>query len=395
MPSNAGSTRRIGIVNQEIGGWMGGPRHIKTLTYSLGRACESAGAELFVFGDHNGPDTHPFRLPAKIVPVSNCRHFPGEARVRRLLGLSERSGLIRTAREHGISVLLPFLSMPVRTPDIKTICWIPDFQHIHLAEFFPESERRYRDQEFLRMTERCTLLLLSSRNAFEHFKDRFSQYVSKVRITPFPSLFAFEPPTGDPATTIRKFNLPDKFALVANQFWRHKNHEVVIEAIRQVHRNGIQVPLVMTGLPMDYRDRNNEPTTRILQAIAHAGLNRYITVLGMVNDVDFGNIIRSAAVVIQPSLFEGWSTAIQDCKALGRPLICSDIPVHREQAKEIVGYFRCDGPDELAALLAENWSRFDGRCDLETESRALAAEREFARAYGEKLFEVCREAAAY
>src|SRR5205823_4633598 len=141
--------------------------------------------------------------------------------------------------------------------------------------------------------------------------------------------------------------------------WRHKNHEVVIEAIRQLHSRGIQIHLVLTGLPIDYRDRNNETTTRILQAIACSGLNRYVTVLGMVDDFDFGNLLRAAAVVIQPSMFEGWSTAIQDCKALGRPLICSDIPVHREQAREALGFFRRDSPDELAELLAENWAKLD------------------------------------
>ena len=143
------------------------------------------------------------------------------------------------------------------------------------------------------MAERCTLLLLSSRNALDHFADFYPQHVNKARLVPFPSLFAFEPPAGDATVPVRKFNLPEKFALVANQFWRHKNHEVVIEAIRQLHSRGIQVPLVMTGLPSDYRDDNNEVTSRILQAIAAAGLNRYITVLGMVDELDFGNLMRA------------------------------------------------------------------------------------------------------
>jgi glycosyltransferase involved in cell wall biosynthesis len=235
-------------------------------------------------------------------------------------------------------------------------------------------------------------VLLSSENALEHFADLFPEHLDKARLSPFPSLFAFEAPAGDPLVTIRKFNLPTKFALVANQFWRHKNHEVVIEAIRQLHCKGISVPLVMTGLAIDYRDRNNETTSRILQAIASAGLSRDITVLGMVDDSDLANLMRAAAVVIQPSLFEGWSLGVQDCKALGRPLICSDIAVHREQAPDALGFFRCDCPDELADLLAQNWSAFDGGPDPEKEKRALAAEQEFAQNYGQRLLEVCKEA---
>jgi glycosyltransferase involved in cell wall biosynthesis len=386
------AVRRIGIVHPEITGWTGGLRHIRTLEYTLGNACQSAATELYILREQNLTGGQTADLPAKVVPVAGSAYFPGEWRVRRLLALPERSGLIHSAREHGISVLLPFRTVPFRASDIKTICWIPDFQHVHLPEFFSEEQRRSRDVTFRHMAERCTLLLLSSRTALEHFADVFPQHIDKARFVPFPSLFAFEPPTGDATVTVRKFNLPEKFALVANQFWRHKNHEVVIEAIRQMHSKGMQVPLVMTGLPIDYRDPNNEITTRILQAIASAGLNRYITVLGMVDHLDFGNLMRAAAVIIQPSLFEGWSSSIQDSKALGRPLICSDIAVHREQVRDAVGFFRCDRPDELANLLAQNWSNFDAGSDLEREKCALAAEQEFARTCGETLLKVCREA---
>jgi glycosyltransferase involved in cell wall biosynthesis len=382
-------------VHPEITGWTGGLRYIKTLTYAFGKVSESAAVELYILREPNDTAGQNARLPAKIVPIAGSTHFPGEGRVRQLLALPERSRLVLTARAHGISVLLPLITVPFRVPDIKTICWIPDFQHVHLPEFFTEGQLHYRDVTYQRMAERCTLMLLSSRNAFEHFADVFPQHVDKVRLASFPSLFAFEPPSGDPRVTIRKFNLPEKFILVANQFWRHKNHEVVVEAIRRLHSKGIQVPLVMTGQPIDNRDLNNETMTRIFHAIALAGLNRFITVLGMVDDLDFGNLMRAAAVIVQPSRFEGWSTTIQDCKALGRPLICSDIAVHREQAKEAVGYFQCDRPDELADLLARNWPKFKAGSDTHVEKCALAAEQEFARSYGENLLQVCMEAVGH
>ena len=52
-------------------------------------------------------------------------------------------------------------------------------------------------------------------------------YADKGRVASFPSLYVYEFPDGSAEVTRRKFNLPEKFALVANQFWRHKNHEVV------------------------------------------------------------------------------------------------------------------------------------------------------------------------
>jgi glycosyltransferase involved in cell wall biosynthesis len=148
----------------------------------------------------------------------------------------------------------------------------------------------------------------------------------------------------------------------------------------------------MTGLPADYRDRNNETMSRILQAIASAGLSSDVTVLGLVQDSDVGNLMRAAAVLIQPSLFEGWSLAIQDAKALGVPIICSDIPLHREQVPQACGFFRTDRPAELAELLADNWEKFDCNVKPDREIPALAAEQEFARAYGVSLRNICSEA---
>src|SRR5262249_1986505 len=152
-----------------------------------------------------------------------------------LFAIPQRSALKRTAREHGISVLLPLRSIPFRSRHVKTLAWIPDFQHVRRPEFFSVEERRGRDVTFRTIAERCTLLLLSSQNAFEHFADVFPEHVHKVRLSPFPSLFAFEPPVGEgpeALAILRKYNVGPKFALVANQFWRHKNHEVVIEAVR-------------------------------------------------------------------------------------------------------------------------------------------------------------------
>ena len=68
-------------------------------------------------------------------------------------------------------------------------------------------------------------------------------------------------------------------------------------------------------------------------------------------------IFRHASVVIQPSLFEGWSTVVEDAKAVGRPIIATDLPVHREQLE---GYdpawlFRPSAAEELAALLEGVW----------------------------------------
>ena len=383
--------RRIGIVYPEINGWTGGSKFIRILIHSLGNACETADTELYVLSERN--ELRHSGLPTeRVIRVGAPSYFRGESRLRQLLALPDKSALFNAAREHRISVVLPVRTAPFRSSGLKTIGWIPDFQHVYLPELFSEGTRAYRDYTYRQLADHSTLVMLSSRTALEDFAAFAPKHAHKGRVVSFPSLFAFEHLQDNVFETQQKFRIPAKFALVANQFWRHKNHELVIEAVRQLRHGGIRVPVVITGVPVDSRDPNNETTSRILQAVVSAGLLEEVVVLGMVSDGDLANLMRTAAIVIQPSRFEGWSSVVQECKAFGRPLICSDIPTHREQAPEALGFFPCDRPDKLADLLAVNWPTLEPGPNLMVENAALTAEREFARQHGESLLRICQEA---
>jgi len=73
-------------------------------------------------------------------------------------------------------------------------------------------------------------------------------------------------------------------------------------------------------------------------------------------------------------------------------MICSDIPTHREQASDALGFFPSDRPDKPADLLAANWPTLEPGPNQMAENAALAAEREFGRRYGESLLTICRKA---
>jgi glycosyltransferase involved in cell wall biosynthesis len=172
----------------------------------------------------------------------------------------------------------------------------------------------------------------------------------------------------------------------------HKNHLVALEAVRRARERGCEIPVVMTGLPSDHRDPSNGTISALLQAIAAGGLHGQVFVLGQVPFPDLIDLLRRAAVVIQPSRFEGWSTSVQDAKALGRPLLCSDLAVHREQAPQARGFFDLDDPDSLATLLTNLWPTLASGPDPAAELDAISRERAFAAEHGRQLIELCREA---
>jgi glycosyltransferase involved in cell wall biosynthesis len=381
--------RRIGVVDQSVAGWTAAATYSKMTLQSLRPPCEAAGSELYFLSaaEPKPNGAHWLKLAA---PGRTRR---GQARLRYALGLNHDSDPFSVARKHDIDVLLPLLDVPPWKLKTISIGWIPDFQHLHLPQFFDPPEMQKRDATIRRLVANATLIIVSSAAARNDLEAYAPEAATKARVSPFPSLLAFRDLTGSPEATRVKFNLPEKFALVANQFWAHKNHQLVVSALAKLRTQGISVPTVMTGLPVDHRDRDNRNLSALLQAIASAGLQRDISILGQVDYDDLINLMRMAAVIIQPSRFEGWSTVVQDAKALGRPLLCSDIDVHREQAPEALGFFGCDDPDRLAAQLTDRWPSLVAGPDEAAQAVALARELLFARAHGENLLSICAEAA--
>jgi glycosyltransferase involved in cell wall biosynthesis len=101
-----------------------------------------------------------------------------------------------------------------------------------------------------------------------------------------------------------------------------------------------------------------------------------------------GQLFRCAAAVVQPSRFEGWSTVVEDAKALGRPLIVSDLPVHVEQSHSAVSpfnFFKAGDAEDLAAKLIAHWPRLvpgpDGGAERAAQERRREREAASAKAF--------------
>ena len=141
----------------------------------------------------------------------------------------------------------------------------------------------------------------------------------------------------------------------------------------------------MTGMPADHRDARNTALSALLQQMAQADVRQDIWLLGLVELQELHALLRGAAVVLQPSLFEGWSTTVQDARALGRPVICSNLAVHREQAPDAFGFIDPNNAETLAALLA-SFSDFPPGPDHAKETVALEQERAFGANHGLRLW---------
>ena len=229
--------------------------------------------------------------------------------------------------------------------------WIPDFQHLHLPQFFSARELASRNRTFQALARRSSVVILSSEAAAADFRRFAPAQAHKARVLRFvsqvpPSYWSLT--AADEAELRSRHDLRRPYIFLPNQFWPHKNHAVAIEALQVLLSRGLAVDLVCTGTHA--KDRNGEHMAQIHALIDRLGLAGQVRLLGLVPHADVYALIRFSACVVNPSLFEGWSTTVEECKSVGKPMVLSDLPVHREQAPT-ARFFDPHDPASLADAL--------------------------------------------
>ena len=230
--------------------------------------------------------------------------------------------------------------------EFRGVQWVPDFQEHRLPEHFPPDELQARLERNDRWFRAHRHVMVSSQDVAADLRRHYGRYGNQAHVVRFASFLPAGLDAVDASALRARYGLPDRYFLCANQFWRHKNHGLVLRALAKA---GPVPPVVFTGREEDYRDPDHAPSVRRLAA--ELGVEARARFLGFIPREDQLGLMRGAIAVIQPSLCEGWSTSIEDAKALGRHVLTSDIAVHREQLERNADIFAGDDPAGLASLL--------------------------------------------
>jgi glycosyltransferase involved in cell wall biosynthesis len=358
-------------------GWQGGAIYIQNLVHVLSQLDETERPSIVVLTD-GAIDTPLIRAlfaEAAVEGIFKPDGYP-VALKQNLLSL-----LIDDQGQPNPTAIGLFLSkVTTMFPVFRTMLdwptglhWIPDFQHKHLPHMFDAAELQRRDDDFMAMAYGRKHLLLSSQSAAKDLKLFYPGATAKTYVWPFTSsLDAGLVPAIDPRP---QHQLPAKYLFAPNQFWKHKDHRTLFEALRILKERGINATLACTGNSVDFR----HPTyfAELQKFVADAGLSNQIKFLGTVPHETLLQLIRFSAAIVQPSLFEGWSTVVEDAKALGRPIILSDLDVHQEQAvPEAPFYFYARGNAEhLAEVIGQQWDSLEPGPSITSESKAILAHK--------------------
>lgn len=288
------------------------------------------------------------------------------------------------ARREKVDTIFP-VSVPYTRLLPNSIAWIPDLQHCVLPELFSRLARAARDKSFsalLRDPNRH--VVFSSQCALDDATRAYGKPLARTHIlhfttVPLPDWFQ------DPGPVVAKYRVPTPFLIVCNQFWIHKDHMTAFKAIAKLKQQGLKVHLVCTGPTQDNRSPHFFPNLKA--QIKQLGIEGQVQILGLIPRIDQVSLIRASKAVVQPSRFEGWSTVIEDARALGKPVVASDFPVHLEQNAPGSSFFRMGDPDDCAVAIARLWREDDvpSFAPSQHEGRIIEFARTFIRIVDEVL----------
>ena len=138
-----------------------------------------------------------------------------------------------------------------------------------------------------------------------------------------------------------RFAIKDSYLFIPAGFWPHKNHKVVIDAVKILNDRGIQLEVVMTG-----PDRGNYQYIEDL--IKKSDLKEQFHYLGFVDRSELISLYKHAFAMVFSSIVGPNNYPPIEAASHGCPIILTDLSGHREQMGESALYFDKFNPNELA-----------------------------------------------
>ena len=345
--------------------WLGGVNYFRNLATVFDAAADP-GLRLHLFTDE--PDFfNDLGLSPRVAvhALTMLKRKSPAWVVRKMLAVASGRDiqLLAQLRRHGARAVLFKYVEGATASGIPTLPWIPDFQFKHLPELFAPAVVAALQKKAEIYIRGADGLILSSHAACDDAVNLFGADRRKLHVLRFAPKVDFEPLLSSSLRdeVFARHSIARPFVFLPNQYWQHKNHKVVVQALKVLRDAGRPAPFVVSTVKTE--DPRMPGYFAEFEALVHSqGLSADYRILGVIPRQDMLVLLAHSMAVLNPSRFEGWSTTVEEAKALGKPLLVSDIAVHREQVagRPDALRFGTDDASALAALLEGLARRYHG-----------------------------------
>lgn len=170
-----------------------------------------------------------------------------------------------------------------------------------------------------------------------------------------------------------RYRLPDKFLFYPAQFWKHKNHRNLLDALKLLMGDFPDLKLVLAGSPKNEYEA-------VVYHVRKLDLGGNVKFLGYVPDEDMPELYRRARALVMPTFFGPTNIPPLEAFVAGCPVVISSIYAIPEQVGDAALLFDPGSVKDLADCIARIWTD-DKLC-----AELIAKGRKRAASWGRKQF---------
>lgn len=284
-------------------------------------------------------------------------------------GVVIRAGFNERANKHLSGMGIDLMIYPIAWSfsfecGIPYIVVIHDLQH-RIQPEFPEvsaggewNRREVLNRNSIKYAE---AVFVDSQVGKEDLLAFYSDYISedKVYLLPYAPVVRVPSRSMQADIDIReKYSLPPRYFFYPAQFWEHKNHCRILDAIAIVRQeHGFYIPLVLVGSNVGPpHERRELVFFDLVEQARRLGISEQFYYLGSVPDDDMPRLYRQAAGLVMPTFFGPTNIPILEAWSLDCPVITSDIRGVREQAGDAALLVDPKSPEAIAQALYRLWT---------------------------------------
>jgi len=262
-------------------------------------------------------------------------------------------------------------SCPTREVPYITVVWDLQFR---IQPFWPEMSSNgqwaRQEQAYKVNIQRASGIVTGTKVGKEEIISMYGAREDRIIMAPHPTPEDALGWRGESFGVREKFGIKGNFFLYPAQFWAHKNHVGLLEAMRLLKKRWDErLLLVLVG-----SDKGNREYAR--QKIVDFGLEQEVRTLDFVEREDLLALYKEARALVYPSFCGPENLPPLEAFALGCPVLAADIPGAREQLGEAALLFDPKSPKDMADKMM-GFLRDNGLArDLISRGRKVAEARQ-------------------
>lgn len=237
----------------------------------------------------------------------------------------------------------PLNNLNPRVYDRPTVALLHDIQEQYLPENFSKADLAGRNEVYPDICRSATTLVTISQFCKQSFIEKFGIDARKIEVVPNAPQPALVDETLECGRWTRE-PLENGFFFYPANCYKHKNHQLLLEAAARMKAQGDCPTIVFSGFEV----AGGFP---LRKEIANRGLQDVCRAYTDLPVDELRYLYRHALATVVPTTFEGFCMPAVEAMACRCPLVCSDLPVLHEVAGQDALFFDYRDAADLVAKL--------------------------------------------